>query len=203
MNNHSRQYYLARKNSGLCTRCWKYPAIENRTQCNDCLERGRVQAHLRRAQRKQNHLCSQCGKPISDNKARCHDCNEKYLNYRREFAEARKAQKLCVKCGDPVIDNHKMCVKCRDYYRKRSCIARLPLKAAIERDGFRCQICGCAEVQHLHAHHIDGKGRYNSKHPNDSLDNLITLCRRCHSSVSYLYHTEHLDVAIKLMQVFL
>ncbi len=47
-----------------------------------------------------------------------------------------------------------------------------------ERDGYMCQLCGCLQEdcsERLSIHHID----YNKK--NDSLNNLIALCRSCHS----------------------
>jgi len=52
------------------------------------------------------------------------------------------------------------------------------LKAeVIERDNFKCQICGCPEsecIRRLDVHHID----YNKKNYNKS--NLIALCMSCH-----------------------
>ena len=51
-------------------------------------------------------------------------------------------------------------------------------KEILKQDNWSCQQCGSKE--NLIIHHIDGQGR-NSKNPNNSLDNLITLCRSCHS----------------------
>jgi len=52
------------------------------------------------------------------------------------------------------------------------------LKRSIkERDRFACQICG--EQEDLSVHHID----YNKKNCNP--DNLITLCRSCHTKTNY------------------
>jgi len=49
----------------------------------------------------------------------------------------------------------------------------------INRDNYMCQICGASLLhKKLVVHHID----YN--HFNNSTDNLITLCKRCH----YLVH---------------
>jgi len=57
---------------------------------------------------------------------------------------------------------------------------------ALERDNFQCLNCGMSQEQHfilfnrgLTVDHIDGKGR-NSEVKNNSLDNLQTLCLRCH-----------------------
>ena len=43
------------------------------------------------------------------------------------------------------------------------------------RDSFRCTLCGKGE--HLEVHHI----KYRSEGGDDSDNNLITLCRRCHA----------------------
>lgn len=51
-----------------------------------------------------------------------------------------------------------------------------------ERDGFRCQMCGCPQTECLKAldvHHID----YDKK--NDSLRNLISLCKPCHTKTNH------------------
>jgi endogenous inhibitor of DNA gyrase (YacG/DUF329 family) len=52
----------------------------------------------------------------------------------------------------------------------------------LKRDNFRCQICGVfknkSRNNYLQIHHIDG----NKK--NNSLDNLISLCPRCHGKVT-------------------
>ena len=49
------------------------------------------------------------------------------------------------------------------------------------RDGYKCQICGCHEVEcnrKLHVHHID----YNKK--NCNINNLISLCINCHTKTN-------------------
>ena len=60
---------------------------------------------------------------------------------------------------------------------------------AHERDSWECQECGMSQEQSiilfnrkLVLHHIDGKGR-NSENKNHNLDNLITLCPRCHGKI--------------------
>ena len=44
----------------------------------------------------------------------------------------------------------------------------------LERDGWRCQICG--SMSDLQVHHL----KHRSRLGNDELDNLIALCLRCH-----------------------
>lgn len=48
---------------------------------------------------------------------------------------------------------------------------------ALHRDNYRCQHCHSSVD--LVVHHVDCKGRGHN-HPDNSLSNLMTLCRRCH-----------------------
>lgn len=56
----------------------------------------------------------------------------------------------------------------------------------LERDKYSCVSCGMTEHQHkikwgrsITINHIDGNGR-NSKKPNNNINNLETLCLKCH-----------------------
>jgi 5-methylcytosine-specific restriction endonuclease McrA len=44
----------------------------------------------------------------------------------------------------------------------------------LERDGWRCQVCG--SMQSLHVHHK----QFRNHSGDDSQDNLISLCDACH-----------------------
>ena len=47
----------------------------------------------------------------------------------------------------------------------------------LERDGWRCQVCG--STQHLQVHHL----KLRSQSGGDVEQNLITLCVACHEQV--------------------
>ena len=56
----------------------------------------------------------------------------------------------------------------------------------MDRDNWECQHCGMTQEQNMALfgrsitiHHIDRKGR-GCEFPNNDMDNLITLCFRCH-----------------------
>lgn len=56
----------------------------------------------------------------------------------------------------------------------------------LERDGYKCMKCGMSNQEHkqrwdrnLTIDHIDGNGRYSDS-PNNEIENLQTLCLRCH-----------------------
>ena len=104
---------------------------------------------------------------------------------------------LCEICGKEFIpyQNHKLqptcgSIQCKYEYRKKydtSIQKRVRIKnrydgnrnKAWERDDYTCQLCGSKES--LVAHHIDGSGTTST--PNHSLDNLVTLCNQCHTSL--------------------
>ena len=52
----------------------------------------------------------------------------------------------------------------------------------LERDGYKCQMCGQDEKSDLIVHHKDGLGR-GSKKKNNNMENLVTLCNFCHGEV--------------------
>lgn len=50
---------------------------------------------------------------------------------------------------------------------------------AMERDGYKCVICGATED--LGVHHKDFSGQTDK--PNNELDNLMTVCKSCHTNI--------------------
>ena len=72
------------------------------------------------------------------------------------------------------------------------------VQAVLERDNFECQDCGMTQEQHfiifnkrLDIHHIDGSGKSTPKEDkNNDMDNLITLCHRCHTKISNVERME-------------
>ena len=50
-------------------------------------------------------------------------------------------------------------------------------RQVLERDGWRCQLCGT--MKHLQVHHL----KFRSHSGGDSEQNLITLCAECHEQV--------------------
>ena len=71
----------------------------------------------------------------------------------------------------------------RDYHNKKRFGGNKYL--AMERDKYKCQYC--FTDKNLEIHHIDGTG-YKSvkdlKDCNNNLENLLTLCHKCHLKVT-------------------
>ncbi|WP_317176023.1 homing endonuclease associated repeat-containing protein [Halomontanus rarus] len=60
----------------------------------------------------------------------------------------------------------------------------------IEVDQYECRNCGCSQNEHynkyeqdLHVHHINKFNKFDSHQKANRLENLITLCRNCHSKL--------------------
>ena len=50
-------------------------------------------------------------------------------------------------------------------------------RGILERDGWRCQLCG--SMSNLQVHHIQARSRLGD----DSEENLITVCASCHQMI--------------------
>ncbi len=58
-------------------------------------------------------------------------------------------------------------------------------RQVLERDGWRCQVCG--SMQHLQVHHQ----KFRSQSGGDEEQNLITLCAECHARIHSKYPIVH------------
>lgn len=61
-------------------------------------------------------------------------------------------------------------------------------KKALERDEYQCQVCEMTQKEHaaeygqgLHVHHIIPQSNFDDYEKQNGLENLVTLCRECHS----------------------
>jgi len=69
-----------------------------------------------------------------------------------------------------------------------------PRRQCLERDSYACQMCGCNDQAHLDVHHRDNLGYSRTAHPNNGIDNLITLCDRCHQCLHCGVLDKHKDI---------
>lgn len=114
------EYYLSR---GRCPRCGgKNPLEPGKRSCRECALKSSERHHKQRVWRRENHLCTRCGRPLGeDTHKTCAECRE-YINsfkpiYRRETKmryDGRKGLGLCVKCGKFAEPGRTMCRSCLD-----------------------------------------------------------------------------------------
>jgi hypothetical protein len=62
-------------------------------------------------------------------------------------------------------------------------------KLALERDGFCCQKCGAIEP--LQVHHIRPYQTFDNYLEANELNNLVTLCKTCHTLADWEYRYAH------------
>jgi 5-methylcytosine-specific restriction endonuclease McrA len=149
---------------------------------------------------------------------------------RDEGAPPRGSEKACTDCGQPFPyrsgPQHRCpaCQKARALALVREANARSPHKrryrktavdnyhfggnraATLERDGGKCRKCGTSDT--LHVHHIDGWGMgFARELRNNSLDNLITLCKVCHARAhafnEHGMYERHRETVVALFNEFL
>lgn len=100
----------------------------------------------------------------------------------REYRKTEKSREYCKKYHREYRKNHpELSRKSKDSFRFSG-----NKQAAVARDVYKCIECGMNNDEHLEVfgrdlnmHHIDGSG--SSDCVNNKLDNLQTMCVRCHA----------------------
>lgn len=157
--------------------------------------------------------CVTCGTVFvphrSHPEARCCSvqCGNRYQEKRRKAKRdaanaAAATERPCAVCERPFKTHVKRQIYCSPDCRyaaslrhRREHQARLPkgvktarnyrtrwggnYKLALERDGFTCRLCEA--TAQLEVHHINGEGE--KRGDDHRLENLLTLCRKCHKGV--------------------
>lgn len=203
---HGIEWRKNHKETGICDKCSKRPVQHGHTECGYCLRKKAVRAASRYGERYRKGLCEICGKqPYISGQKRCQDCidrsNQNYAQKADKLTGIRKQRReqgLCSACGINLCETY----ECKDCRRKKN-LAQLKNRydgnalKALERDNFQCRLCGKSD--RLHIHHVDGNGD-RQENPNHSLENLITLCRSCHISISNLRaYKANLELVIFLL----
>lgn len=176
--------------SNQCHHSWRSENL--RGEKSPCWKGGKVKV-----------VCKQCGKEFEA--IRCWAETRKFCS-RKCQSEYRSREIICDYCGKifriPLSRHesfkHHFCSKnCHQKWNHgenspawKGGTSRGPYPSIFDhglresirmRDNYKCQICGCSELENirrLNVHHID----YNKK--NADPDNLISLCTSCHSRVN-------------------
>lgn len=96
----------------------------------------------------------------------------------------RRSEKGRTESNRRYIENNREFVnEIQRKYRQKSMYSGNKLKV-LKRDGHKCTECGY--TKNLHIHHKDFSGQTDN--PNDSIDNLVTLCIKCHSKLHFNHY---------------
>lgn len=172
---------------GLCVSCAKQPAAYGYKKCTSCHKKHTASRKRRHQIQTQQGICTQCGQPHTTGKSICDNCRILAKQRVKHIRKERKEKGLCPRCGKEPLPDKIMCESCLSKSRERAKKKSESSEnyAIKKRDNFRCRLCG-REHRRLIAHHIDGSGRENglpNPNSNESLENKITLCYPCHTSL--------------------
>lgn len=106
--------------------------------------------------------------------------NKKIINYTTE----------CIKCVKSEPRKNKSVNKVS---KKRITVTKETYDKVIERDDYKCRLCGA--TQNLQLHHIYGRGK---KLTND-INNCIMLCQHCHLEVVHKNQKKYRPLLKKLL----
>lgn len=146
-------------------------------------------------ERKETRACAYCEQPFVVKRAATDKCCSWKCRVARQHTPAwptwKKILRQCGQCGKEFLSKRhettrKFCSRiCKDYAQRiydspapafywltawKECRAKV-----LERDQHRCQQCGF-DGSGLHVHHI----LHKRKGGNEDMNNLVTLCNRCH-----------------------
>jgi len=126
--------------------------------------------------------------------SRCEACKHKHAAYERKYRAKRdKGAQICNQCGAGHTETTKLCATCK----KRNLASQYKRNfgghrnAVFERDGNACVVCGATSK--LIVHHVNGNK------VNNSMENLVVVCRRCHLDIHRLGGNDTRTLASKLV----
>jgi len=198
---------------GFCGKSYYQTNRAQKYCCSTCQQKAWKAIQPKKTQR-YTGACVNCGKVFSTNykaKRFCtSECNWAFHNAKRPTT--KEQQRECPVCGKKFVPMQKRgvgklycSVSCRgkaNYsknsakrrsrhweYRKRTKMGG-NWWPALQRDRFTCQLCKSTLYpsqwvgsKQLIVHHLDGTGEEESK--NHNIENLLTLCSKCHK----LFHS--------------
>lgn len=98
----------------------------------------------------------------------------KIVLYCRKYKRYISLLSECKTCSDFEIKRNKPIKKVSN---KRITVIEETYNKVMQRDNYKCRLCGTS--LNLHLHHIDGRG----KDLTNNIDNCIILCENCHLNV--------------------
>ena len=207
---YNKEWYKARKASGLCVVC-DSPIIYDRTMCRFHLREHQRKQAERRRQRRQNGVCDVCGLPNNTGNLTCEKCRQIRLEKEKARIQKRKINNQCIECKKPKsdIEIFQHCDECR--LKKK--IRRQEIRKKIfDHYGQKCNCsCGCntTNPRHLTLDHIENNGAAHRKEVGTSLyfyrwvirnnfpDDLQVLCFNCNCAKSNYGGCLEEDIKVK------
>jgi 5-methylcytosine-specific restriction endonuclease McrA len=155
---------IRRMAAGLCRSCGLQREDLSLSKCSRCREKYAVLAVNRRKQRQSDKICVQCNNPVSQ-KSESY-CEHHLEHFRKKAKNDRKIMRN--RLGEKAYKSRQRLNRIRASYGKAA------IDILVETN-HSCSICGeTYKPRRIHIHHID------ANHDNNSQENLVPLCVRCH-----------------------
>lgn len=98
-------------------------------------------------------------------------------------------------CENCLNKNFKKNKPIKKVSNKRITVTEETYNKVIQRDNYRCRLCGSRE--NLQLHHIDGRG----KNLTNNIDNCIMLCMNCHLYVVHKNLKKYRPILRKMLKM--
>lgn len=174
---------LERGQRNSCSSCGN-PPRPNRTLCQDCADKRRAMVRADRAA----GICIKtgCYSLAVAGQTRCKECRDKRNAYNKRKRQERISNNLCAECGGEKDSATKLCGRCKNRYLEIAHNKNFDKNrnAVLDRDRHLCQLCKSSAS--LIVHHI------NAVKTDNDINNLATLCRRCHTDIHRLGHNNRI-----------
>lgn len=198
-----------RRYTGICSCGKEVNKPFSDTMCLDCMIKNQERMKLRRETAKSKKICIHCGKnPVAFGcRSYCEECNDKRkTNY--EIKKERKIKKgECILCKNKAVPDKNYCEfhlsknkEVNRKYKLKNGYDGLRIKV-LERDNYTCQCCGfkgntdkIKGSKWLEIHHL-----YDRK---NNMDNLITLCNKCHRAITHIYTNENINLIFNFIKQY-
>lgn len=200
MKSWSKETKKKRVENRLCIRCAKPLTNETGQKCLDCCKKRQEYSKKLYLSRLQSGKCPDCGKESFNGYGKCERCSEKRRRLTKSGRDKLREQHLCLNCKKPIGDFNSVefCKDCYPSEKHRRWLYHDKSKfggnrlTVLKRDNFKCRVCG--STRRLAVHHLDSNRSHNS------VDNLMTLCCICHTTLTRLIEHPEPHELIKLLK---
>ena len=189
--------------------------VYHETDCNQRETAKRLGIHdntVQEIRRRAEGKCIRCARPLDDSAyLQCSACREYGASFAKQRRVRQKANGICIQCEQPIAPGgESYCVHHMEQMRAKGTVQRKRDRERMGEDAYlerlrrrnrkliygdaaveifdehdgSCALCGKEYSKRgIHIHHIDGD------HGNQTKENMIPLCVRCHKLVhELLYH---------------
>lgn len=137
--------------------------------CKNCKKRANVLTVLKKRSKQRKEKFD-----ATDKIKKCLVCGKEF-EVRQQYRKQKYCSEKCLNKSEKLFGGKQE----RDLEYKNQIRFDGNKYKVLERDNYTCQVCG--NTTQLVIHHKDESGQCDN--PNNEIENLVTLCRRCHINI--------------------